>query len=295
MFQYDKYLPSLICKITLPKCIKDSRHGKRLLPLYFAIVSFCTLFVVNKSMFRRLSKGVKKFWAGVALLSVEMAVIFGVFFLSLWAFIFMTRRVFLLRNEDMDNRVFDLLKPYINDTNTSIMNFITFFGKHEFLVPANLLLIGYYLFIKKHRWYSIKIPTIAVSSLLLMFGLKRVFARERPEGQLLKAAENFSFPSGHALMSVTFYGLLAYITWHSVKNKTARLTIIVLLILWILIIGLSRLYLRRHYYSDVVAGFAMGFLWLVLSLKVIRQIEKRGKNVLDPIVQQPPQVGNQPA
>lgn len=246
-------------------------------------------------MFRRLSKGVKKFWAGVALLSVEMAVIFGVFFLSLWAFIFMTRRVFLLRNEDMDNRVFDLLKPYINDTNTSIMNFITFFGKHEFLVPANLLLIGYYLFIKKHRWYSIKIPTIAVSSLLLMFGLKRVFARERPEGQLLKAAENFSFPSGHALMSVTFYGLLAYITWHSVKNKTARLTIIVLLILWILIIGLSRLYLRRHYYSDVVAGFAMGFLWLVLSLKVIRQIEKRGKNVLDPIVQQPPQVGNQPA
>lgn len=243
-------------------------------------------------MFRRLSKGVKKFWAGVALLSVEMAVIFGVFFLSLYAFIFMTRTVFLLRNEDMDNRVFDVLKPYINDTNTGIMNFITFFGKHEFLIPANLLLIGYYLFIKKHRWYSIKIPTIVISSMLLMFGLKRVFARERPEGQLLEAAENFSFPSGHALMSVTFYGLLAYITWHSVKNKTARGVIIALLILWILLIGLSRLYLRRHYYSDVVAGLAMGFLWLVLSLKVIRQIEKRGKTVLDPIVQQPPAVSN---
>ena len=204
----------------------------------------------------------------------------------------MTRTVFLLRNEDMDNRVFDVLKPYINDTNTGIMNFITFFGKHEFLIPANLLLIGYYLFIKKHRWYSIKIPTIVISSMLLMFGLKRVFARERPEGQLLEAAENFSFPSGHALMSVTFYGLLAYITWHSVKNKTARGVIIALLILWILLIGLSRLYLRRHYYSDVVAGLAMGFLWLVLSLKVIRQIEKRGKTVLDPIVQQPPAVSN---
>jgi undecaprenyl-diphosphatase len=65
--------------------------------------------------------------------------------------------------------------------------------------------------------------------------------------------------------------------------------------LWILLIGLSRLYLRRHYYSDVVAGLAMGFLWLVLSLKVIRQIEKRGKTVLDPMVQQPPEISNKPA
>jgi undecaprenyl-diphosphatase len=239
-------------------------------------------------MFRRLSRKVKKFWAGVALLSVEVIAIFAIFFLSLMAFIFMTRRVFLLRNEDMDNRVFDALRPYINDTNTGIMNFITFFGKHEFLIPANLLLIAYYVFIKKNKWYSIKIPTIVGSSLLLMFVLKRIFARARPSDQLLEAAENFSFPSGHALMGVTFYGTLAYIAWHSIKNKTARWTVIILLVLWILLIGLSRLYLRRHYYSDVVAGFAMGFLWLVISMNVIRFIEKRSQKVLDPIVDQPP-------
>ncbi len=238
-------------------------------------------------MFRQLTSRVKKFWAGVALLSLEMAAILAVFFASLFAFIFITRRIFLLRNEDLDNKVFDVLKPYINDTNTSIMNFITFFGKHEFLVPANLLLIAYYLFLKKHKWYSIKIPAIAISSLLLMFGLKRLFARQRPVGQLLEEAKNFSFPSGHALMSVTFYGLLAYIAWHSVKNKTAKWIIIILLISWIILIGLSRLYLRRHYYSDVAAGFAMGFLWLVISLKVIRQIEKKGMQKIDPVVQQP--------
>jgi undecaprenyl-diphosphatase len=239
-------------------------------------------------MFRRLSRKVKKFWAGVALLSVEVIAIFAIFFLSLMAFIFMTRRVFLLRNEDMDNRVFDALRPYINDTNTGLMNFITFFGKHEFLIPANLLLIAYYVFIKKNKWYSIKIPTIVGSSLLLMFVLKRIFARARPSDQLLEAAENFSFPSGHALMGVTFYGTLAYIAWHSIKNKTARWTVIILLVLWILMIGLSRLYLRRHYYSDVIAGFAMGFLWLVISMNVIRFIEKRSQKVLDPIVDQPP-------
>ncbi len=229
-------------------------------------------------MVGRFRNGIKKFWAGIALLSVEMAVILAMFTVSLLAFIFITRRVFLLRNEDLDNRVFDALKPYINDTNTSVMNFITFFGKHEFLVPANLALIAFFL-LKKRKWYSIKIPAIAISSLLLMFGLKQLFARQRPSNQLLAEATNYSFPSGHALMSVTFYGLLAYIAWHSVRDKGAKWVIISLLIFWIILIGLSRVYLRRHYYSDVMAGFATGFLWLVISLKVIRQIEKRSANL----------------
>jgi undecaprenyl-diphosphatase len=238
-------------------------------------------------MFKRVSKKAKKFWAGLALLSAEMLVITAVFFVSLIAFMFIVRRIFLLKNEEFDRQVFDWLKPYINDSNTALMNFVTFFGKHEFLIPANLGLIAYYLFIKKHRWYSIKIPAVAISSLLLMFGLKKFFERQRPTDQLLEAAKNFSFPSGHALMSVTFYGLLAYIAWHNVKNKTLRWSVIILLILWILLVGVSRIYLRRHYYSDVMAGFAMGFLWLVISLKVIRKMEKYSLRNVDPVVQQP--------
>lgn len=214
-------------------------------------------------------------------------VVFAVFTLSLLAFIFITRRVFLLHDEALDQKAFDVLQPYINDTNTDVMNFITFFGRHDFLVPANLVLIAYYLFFKKHKWYSIKIPTIAISSLALMAGLKQLFARHRPTNQLLKEAINYSFPSGHAFMSMTFYGLLAYIAWHSIKNKTAKWTVIVLLILWINLVGISRIYLRRHYLSDVLAGFAIGFLWLVISLKVIRQIEKRGQKTLNAVVQQP--------
>lgn len=238
-------------------------------------------------MLRRLTSRVKKFGAGLALLSVEMAVILAVFAVSLAALFFITRRIFLLHNENFDNKVFAAVKPYINETNTKVMNFITFFGKHQFLIPANLLLIAYFLLIKKHKWYSIRVPAVALSSLLLMFGLKHLFARHRPTNQLLQAATNYSYPSGHALMSVTFYGLLAYLVWHSVKNKTAKWTLIVLLILWIHVIGFSRIYLRRHYPTDVMAGFATGFLWLVISLKVIRQIEKRSLKRLDPVVQQP--------
>jgi len=239
-------------------------------------------------MLIRVSKRVKKFWASLALLSAEMLVITGVFFVSLVAFAFIIRRIFVVKNEAFDNRVFEWLKPYINDTNTAIMNFITFFGKHEFLIPANLGLIAYYLFVKKHRWYSIKIPAVAISSLLLMAGLKNFFARQRPADQLLEEATNYSFPSGHALMAVTFYGLLAYIVWHTVKNKALRITLIAALILWIHLVGISRIYLRRHYYSDVMAGFAMGFLWLVISLKLIRKMEKYSQRKINPVVQQAP-------
>src|SRR5688572_10722500 len=188
-------------------------------------------------MIRRLSTGVKKFWAGVALLSAEMLVITAVFLGSLVAFIFIVRHTFHLKNDEMDTKTFELIRPYVNDTNTAVMNFITFFGKHDFLIPANPCLIAYFLFIKKHKWYSIRITAVAISSLLLMFFLKKIFGRDRPDDQLLEAATNFSFPSGHALMSVTFYGILAYLAWKNIKSPGWRWAIVILIILWIHIVG----------------------------------------------------------
>jgi undecaprenyl-diphosphatase len=176
----------------------------------------------------------------------------------------------------------------INETNTSVMNFITFFGKHEFLIPANLLLIAYYLFLKKQKWYSIKIPAVALSSFLLMFGLKNLFGRERPANQLLEVATNFSFPSGHALMGVTFYGLMVYAVWHSVKNLTWRWIFIVFLILWVLVIGFSRIYLRKHYFSDVMAGYCIGFLWLVFAVWLLNKMEKYSRRKFNSAVEQSP-------
>ena len=89
-------------------------------------------------------------------------------------------------------------------------------------------------------------------------------------------------------MSVTFYGLLAYLAWKSIKNQGLRWAVVILIILWIHLVGFSRLYLRKHYLSDVMAGFAIGFLWLVISLKVISRLEKYSKQKLKPIVEQPP-------
>lgn len=236
-------------------------------------------------MVKRVKERIKKFWAALALLSVEMLAVLVIFMGSLIALVLVTRRIFHFHNEKLDYKVIDALKPYVNDTNNKIMLAITFLGKHEFLIPANLILIFYFLFIKKHKWYSIKIPAVALSSLGLMFGLKHLFGRQRPLIPLLNEAKGLSFPSGHALMSVTFYGLLIYIIWHSVEDKKLKWALIVFFLILIQLIGFSRIYLRVHYTTDVMAGFATGFLWLVFSLWVLKQIEKYSRKNIAPAVE----------
>ncbi len=120
-----------------------------------------------------------------------------------------------------------------------------------------------------------RVISLALTSLAILFLLKLSFQRTRPEIPLLEKVSGFSFPSGHALMSVAFYGLMIYITWHEVKNTWLRNALILLLLTLIFLIGYSRIYLRVHYASDVMAGFAVGFGWLLLSLWMIEKIEKR--------------------
>lgn len=221
-------------------------------------------------------KGIKKFWATLTLLSVELLAVITIFFIALYAFVRIARMVFLTKNSRFDTKAFAFLGQQVNEVNTGIMQAFSFLGTHFFLIPANLLLIAYFL-LKKHRWYSIKFPVIALGSLLLMFLLKMLFGRQRPLTPLLHEARGLSFPSGHAMMSFSFYGLLIIIVYNSTIPAVAKWLIITLLGTSIILIGVSRVYLRVHYASDVVAGFTLGLMWLILSLVILNKIENISK------------------
>jgi membrane-associated phospholipid phosphatase len=241
-------------------------------------------------MLARVSARVKKTLAALALLSVEMIIVVSLFVVALSTFLFVARRVFVLRSTEFDFSVFKFLEGYVSDRNSAVMNSFTFLGKHDFLIPANLVLIAFFL-LRKHKWYSIKVPAIALSSLGLMFVLKNLFNRPRPDIPLLYEAQGLSFPSGHALMSVTFYGLLIYIVFKMVENKRLKWSLIVFLILLIILIGFSRIYLRVHYTTDVIAGYSIGFLWLVFAISVLNRMERQAKKKLDKVVtEEPPPV-----
>lgn len=181
---------------------------------------------------------------------------------ALLIFIFISLR---REKNKFDNQIFEWVKTHTNENNNRLMLFFTFLGNHKFLIPVNLLLLGYFIFIKNHE-YTLKIPLVALSSVALMFLLKRIFYRMRPENPLLKKVRGLSYPSGHALMSMSFYGLLIHITWHNIPDPVLKWVLIFLLILLIQIIGFSRVYLRVHYASDVLAGYALGLLWLLLCI-----------------------------
>lgn len=213
-----------------------------------------------------------KFWRGAGIVSTKLITHMAMYAGALAGLIFLIRPS-MRKHKKLDLKVFELIKAHTNERNTRIMKFFTFFGTHNFFVPTNLFLIFYFLIIKKRSWFSIRIASVAISSLALMFLLKYLFKRKRPPYPLQKAS-GLSFPSGHAIMSVTFYGLLIYIISQTIKNREIKLSLIISLIATIQMIGISRVYLRVHYASDIVVGYITGFLWLLISLDVLKQIEK---------------------
>jgi undecaprenyl-diphosphatase len=237
-------------------------------------------------MFRTVRRGIKRIYAAIALLSIEIIVLVGVFCTALFAFIGIAKMIFKEKKETFDQHAFTLLANQVNEINTNVMQVFSFLGSHTFLIPANLTLVAWFLLIKKHRWYSIKVPVVALSSLLLMFLLKLIFQRDRPLTPLLEAAHGYSFPSGHALMSITFYGLLIFLVWLNVKNLWVKWSLTLLLAILIIFIGISRVYLRVHYTSDVLAGFCVGLMWLLISLWVLSKIETYSRQKVDPVVEQ---------
>jgi len=108
-----------------------------------------------------------------------------------------------------------------------------------------------------------------VTSWGIMHILKDLISRPRPAGEHLTYATGFSFPSGHAMISMAFYGFLAYLLWINLPTKGGRWGAGLLGVL-ILSIGISRVYLNVHYASDVLAGFLLGGLLVWLFARLYR-------------------------
>ncbi len=225
--------------------------------------------------------------ASTALFTVELLFVWLLFLVCIVGFLYLGSEVVQGDTVGMDEAAFDFAASLGNPVMDGFIKFITFFASRQFLTPAALALIAYYLFVRKHRWNSLKVPVVALGSISLNLILKYFFGRERPMAPLVETS-GLSFPSGHSMMAASFYGLLIYLVWHNVKNVHLRNTLIVLLSIFVLLIGFSRVYLRVHYASDVLAGFAAGFLWVIVGISTLRRIERFSGKEITPIVLEEP-------
>jgi membrane-associated phospholipid phosphatase len=139
------------------------------------------------------------------------------------------------------------------------------------------------LYVRKHIGLTLYLAVAACVGALLNLTLKGIFARERPDlAVALRHAHGYSFPSGHAMGSMIVLGAIAYVVARLKGRWRLRAATIAFLVTSILSVGLSRVYLGVHWISDIAAGFAAGFVWLIVSTVSfeafwrIRRIRARG-------------------
>ena len=208
---------------------------------------------------------------------ISLKLLFSVvsFLIVLYIFAAVAHEIFLEREDELDRNVFQFLDTYATNELIEVMRIFTFFGKPEFLIPAYVFMISVFLVLKK-RNYAIEIGIIGATSTVLLFGLKKFFQRDRPDIPIFEHLPGYSFPSGHALLSFVFASALIYLLWRSEMSNATKWSLSVLLIIFSLMVGISRIFLRVHYATDVIAGFCLGYAWVILSLWVQRRfINKR--------------------
>lgn len=129
------------------------------------------------------------------------------------------------------------------------------------------------LMLWRKRLESLLLTSCLFGSWLSMIYLKSFFGRARPPGEQLLPTGGLSFPSGHAMLSMAFYGFIAYLIIIGSKSRKGKLLAILLYFL-IFLIGLSRVYLNVHYASDVLAGFLFGGLFLLIFIKALKNLKR---------------------
>ena len=155
----------------------------------------------------------------------------------------------------------------ISDFATPIAKFITNFGGAIFLIILTILL----LVVLKNKKVGLSICTNLVVVTILNQLLKRLLQRPRPTEFRIIEETGYSFPSGHSMVSMAFYGYLIYLIYRFVKNKYLKWISIVLLSLLICLIGISRIYLGVHYTSDVLGGFLISISYLVIYISAFNK------------------------
>lgn len=176
--------------------------------------------------------------------------------------------VFLILNNHIDwfdssiyQSIIRLKKPTVTDIFIIISNVI-------FVLITICIL--FWLFFKNKK-ISFLVTLNLGLSFLFSYLLKEIFMRARPIGIALVTEHGYSMPSSHAMVSISFFGFLFYYLYKNYPKGTLKTVLLCFLLFYILMIGISRIYLGVHYASDVLLGFTFGLLYLIGFVKVFRK------------------------
>ena len=185
------------------------------------------------------------------------------FSLCIILFVYLTKLLLLNEIKLFDDMVFNLVANLRCEPLTIIFKFFSFLCSFYFVIILTIIIMLF----SKDKKVTFYIVLNVLFCFFLNQTLKFFFARSRPTEINLIIENGYSFPSGHSMLSLAYYGFFVYLILNSnIKRKNKVLAIISLALL-IFFIGLSRIYLGVHYASDVLAGFAISAAYLILYIQ----------------------------
>ena len=196
-----------------------------------------------------------------------------ILFICLIGFLALAEDVFHKEIMNGDIIGYEIISKFlISDFVTPIAKFITNFGGAIFLIVLTIVLFV----VIKNKKIGVSIFSNLVIVTILNQLLKGILQRPRPTEYRIIEETGYSFPSGHSMISMAFYGYIIYLIYKYVKNKYIKWFSIVLLSILICSIGISRIYLGVHYTSDVLGGFLISVSYLVIYISAVNKflIEK---------------------
>lgn len=192
--------------------------------------------------------------------------------LCLVIFAIFTYKVVADKTIYIDDTVYNYISNnIINEKRTNIVKVITNITSPLMVIITALILI----IVIKDKKIKISLVINLLGVTIINNLIKVIVARPRPDINRLVRETGYSFPSGHSITSMVFYGYLVYLIYKYIDNKKIKIPLMIFLIILIPIIGLSRIYLGVHYTSDVLCGFLLGIVYLILFISISKKYLER--------------------
>lgn len=178
------------------------------------------------------------------------------------------------KNLVFDMSIYNFISSFRSNGLDSFFKTITCFGNS--IVIILIVLVFIVIFRNKD---SLLLSISALDSVIVNTILKHIIRRDRPSVVRLISQGGYSFPSGHAMISVCVYGFLLYLAYNKINNKWIKYICCLLLGLLIILIGISRIYVGVHYASDIIAGYSLAIIEVILLVQLQDLIKIGGKDV----------------